>query len=324
MVLKARRGAFDSAGAWIVLALAAVFAARAVEQVVGKAQVADLTLMWMLAGVVVAMPAVLTAPVRTAAPEPAAPARRRVDRRRDQQTRRLVPTRLSPVRLGIVGVLVVVALPFWWMAVVQPAQASMAVASGLNAGSEGNQTEALRSMERAIDLSGGAEYAHWYVASGWLETSKAHDDPAEEERALRLADTAIQGAFARDPLNWRPRMLSGVITRRLAVLEPSLKQEAIHDYELVVELLPAFWEQWEQLAWTLTTVGEHERALEVVEHAKDLGGRDNDAAYFLYYVEGKAHKALGHDDEVARILSVLESIDNPLTEPLIADLESPG
>jgi hypothetical protein len=126
--------------------------------------------------------------------------------------------------------------------------------------------------------------------------------------------------FTRDPLNGRARIVAGEMSRYMGIIDADLADSAVHDYEAVVELLPGLWEQHEQLAWTLTTLGEYERALEVVVDAKDRGARDNDAAFFVLFVEAKALLGLGRVDEIAPIIEKLEG--NPILEaaPLLAEL----
>jgi hypothetical protein len=306
---------------FILAGLIGVFVGRAVEQMTGTPQLSDLMLFWVLVAVVQAFPTVMgTSDVRSGQASSTAISNRRA---RDAARARSVPMPFNSIRVaGAVG-FAVAALIFWWQVVATPANADLIAGRGLNASFTGRPTVAGELLSRAADLAPTSYAPAALLADAWMQNAEDSSDPDFRGQAFSNAYSTIRRVFERDPFNLRARMAAGEISRAMALDSPSFTERAIDDYELVVALLPGLWEQREQLAWTLTSVGEHERALEVVTEAKQLGGADNPDAYFLYYVEGKALKGLGRDREVADIIRVLNAIDNRFVVPLIEDLVGP-
>ena len=213
----------------------------------------------------------------------------------------------------------IAAFAAWWLVVVPPVNAAVLGGRGLAAGIRGEMVEGGDFLERAVAAEPNGFSPRFFLSSAWLNGAKRAVEPATRLTMLNTAYGIIGEVLERDPLNGRARIVLGEISRGIGGDDLTFVEQAIHDYELAIAVLPGLWEQREQMAWTFTALGYHERALEVVEEAKSLGAK-NPEAYFLTFVEGKAWQGLGRDDEVDRIIALLRGIDSPLVVPLLEDL----
>jgi O-antigen ligase len=322
LLQAARRGEVSLELTLLLIGFATILVARSVEQMAGKAQVIDLTVIWVLLGMIVALRGIAErTPVEAPATAAAAPNASR--RRRRQPAGRGAAAgggTAGSLRMGAAFVVMLGGFAVWWLAVVPPVNAAILGGRGLAAGVRGDMITGGDFLERSVAAEPNGFSPRFFYSVAWLNGAKRATDPDQQMLMLRTAYDIIGEVFTRDPLNGRARIVAGEMSRYMGIIDADLADSAVHDYEAVVELLPGLWEQHEQLAWTLTTLGEYERALEVVVDAKDRGARDNDAAFFVLFVEAKALLGLGRVDEIAPIIEKLEG--NPILEaaPLLAEL----
>ena len=322
-LVAARRGLLPTWQSWLVISLASVFVARLVEQLVGKAQTSDLALSWVLAGMVVALPAMqsLTAP----GGDSVVVGEGQGSRRRGRSG---AGAPISLPRAVIVGVLVLPALVFWWTTVLAPVWSANLAARGQQAGNPASVGELL---DRAIDAAPDAIAPRMLFSTGLLNSARESDAPEERMTLLRTAVGVLQPVLDRDPMNTNARIALARIRREIAMTDLSFKEIAIHENELVVTLVSGLWKRREPFVRTLVALGEFDRALAEVALAKKLGaaGLDswglNPQAYALYYLEAKALQELGRNDEAQHIIDYLGlKVPFPEVGPLIDDLLESG
>jgi O-antigen ligase len=323
LLQAAKRGEVSLELTLLLIGSATILVARSVEQMAGKAQVIDLTVIWVLLGMIVALRGIAE---RTPAEEPAtAAAAPNANRRRRRPAGRATAAgggNAASVRMGVAFVVMLGGFAVWWLAVVPPVDAAILGGRGLAAGIRGDMIAGGDFLERSVAAEPNGFSPRFFYSAAWLNGAKRATDTDQQMLMLRTAYDIIGEVFKRDPLNGRARIAAGEMSRYMGISDTDLADRAVHDYEAVVELLPGLWEQHEQLAWTLTTLGDYERALEVVEDAKERAGRDNAAAYFLLFVEAKALQGLGRTDEIAPIIALLEDSSIREAAALLGELRN--
>jgi tetratricopeptide (TPR) repeat protein len=323
-LVAARAGLLPRWQTWLVVSLASVFAARVVEQLVGKAQVSDLMLSWVLAGVVVALPAMRLATSAALASEVG-------ETRARRRSRATTSALASQPRMAIAVVLGLAMLTFWWLAVLAPVSSASLAGRGQAAGNDGDAVRAGELFDRAIDAAPDAIAPRMLFSSGLLNAARRRGTDDERLALLATAVGVIQPVLDRNPMHTNARITLARIRQEMAVINQEFAEVAVHENELVVRLVPGLWKRREPFVRTLVAVGQFERGLEEVALAKELGaaGLDswglNPEAYVLYYLEAKALQALGREEEALHIIDYLgRKVPFPEVEPLIDDLLESG
>jgi hypothetical protein len=89
----------------------------------------------------------------------------------------------------------------------------------------------------------------------------------------------------------------GEFQRELAAMVPEVKADAIYRNEVLVDLMPGFWQARTTLAWSLVRLGEFEAGLRVVQEAKDIRVLESTGAHVTYYIQAFALRGIGSLDE---------------------------
>ena len=233
MLRAARSGRHPAWFNYLVVGVASAFAGRFVEQLTGKAQVADLSLSWMLAGVLVAM-SVMHFEVESAT-------RARVM----QRSRRGRPhAAAAPSAFRIVGASVValVVLVFWVQTAVADVRSARVMAQAQQAGSAGLLERAGELAFEAREIAPAAAMVHLSLGDGLFDLAGRDGDEREKVLLLEAAYLEIRTIIERNPLDYRAWSRAIKIQRELSLLKPDAQDQAMRDTQVLIELLPGFWQ----------------------------------------------------------------------------------
>ena len=140
---------------------------------------------------------------------------------------------------------------------------------------------------------------------------------------LNSAYEQAQMILDRNPMDHRAWTRALEVKRELAVYDGALADDAIHDAETLVNLIPGFWQARTALAMSFVRLGRFEQALSAVEMAKDRNAMDSEGGYLTLYIEAVALRALGRNEDAIEAakqsLSIRYSTD---AQALIDDLQS--
>ena len=311
MLRAARGGRHPTWFAYVLVGLASVFFGRIVEQITGRAQVSDLTLSWMLAAVVVAM-SVMRPDQEQEVPAARAPRPRRRPR-----------ARVNGLRLGAAAAVASAVLVLWLPAVFAHANAAITAADARSAGQAGQGERAFDLLTEARDLAPSASTIHLGLGQGLLDAGSRQEDPEQKAGLLEQAYQEAQAVLERNPLNQRAWQLAGEVQRELARVRPERTDEAIHDNQVRVALLPGFWQARAGLAWAYVELELFEDGLAAVAVAKELAvsGSAGSAAHFVHYLEALALQGLGRRAEaIAAAQRSMAARPNTAAEALLQEL----
>jgi O-antigen ligase len=321
LLRAAKRGETPSWVTHAALALAAVFVGKIIEQFTGKAQVSDLSLSWVLAGVVVALAALTMASPAEASALRAVERPERRGRRARGRTRAASAGSTDRVQLAIAVVLAIASVVFWWQAIFANLNGGILAGRGQQAGLDGDAAAAGRLLQHAVDAVPGAYPSHILLSRGWLNSARLEPDPARRQALLETSYALAEAILERNPLDVRARITTSEVSSELAVIDPVFRAQTLRDQQILAALWPKAWRMKQGLALALTGTGDYEGALRVVEEAKAQGaagvdsyGR-NPAAYQLYFAEALALRGLGREEEAQSIISYLDfKVTTPFPE----------
>jgi O-antigen ligase len=316
LLLTARSGAYPEWMSLLLIGLSASLVGRIVEQIPGKAQVSDLMLSWMLAAVVVAL-----ARMRFVEAEPAhAPAQsteqgRRTGGSRSARRQRAGGPAISGATLALAGTgaFAIVALVFWNTAVLTPVRGAIAMGSTAHeqadlaaARQTGDVNQVARAMDRLIDATidavetdGSSAIARMALGQALFDRALIEGSNTVRTRQLEQAYLQAQAVLERNPLDQRAWSRAGEFRRELAVSDRGSASIALYDSQVLVALLPGFWQAYTSLAWAYLRLEDPENSLEQLVLAKELAvaSSNRPELWLLYYVEALALDALGRSDE---------------------------
>jgi tetratricopeptide (TPR) repeat protein len=299
LLRRARQGVFPAWFSYLVVAMAAVLIARGVEQIPGKAQVADLQLMWVLAAFVVALVAISPHVEQGSRADSAedSPASRRRPRRARREQAAPSMARVNVSRVVIAGVVAVLGLAVWSQAIVNQIQAAVIASEAQAAGQGGQTNEAIDLSLQAINAAPSAPIHKINLGELYFQLG-VNSDLALADRVVYLQDAyaLAKEVSERNPMDHRAWSRSGEYQRELAVLIPADSEQAVYDNALLVNLMPGFWQARTALAWAFVRVGQYEDALQVVQDAKDIRILESAGAHLAYYIQGTALERLGDAD----------------------------
>lgn len=290
MVRAARGGAYPEWFGLLAVGLSSALVGRVIEQIPGKAQISDLALSWMLAAVVVAMSTMRFDE------EEAPPARAPRRARRRQRVSSSNPLRVAG------GAAVVVAVIVVWSVSVVPYVVSARV--GLQADQATRRGETQLGIElytRARDIAPDLAVNRLRLAEVLFAAAGRVPDE-ERAEAIQSAYEEVRAVLDRNPLDHRAWSRAGEFLRELAIVTGDLSpEEAIRDSEILVQLMPGFWQAQAALANSYVRLGRYEDGLEAVARAKELSATAFRAdIHLVYYVEAVALQALGRIPEAIR------------------------
>ena len=322
LLRDAKRGAAPEWVTYLLVGATAVFLGRLLEQMGGKAQVADITLAWVYAGVIVALLGMRRAGWAEAHATPAA-ARQTATRRRRQAAR---PTGAAPASVPHIVIAVAVAIgaaAFWWQAVGSTAVAASLTGRGLIASVNGDAVKATSLLESAIDVSPKSYTPRYVMSLSWHNAALAADNAADRRQYMLNSLEVLQPILDRDPLNRQAVVRRADVLRNLAAVDPA---EYIDDtllaWETVLALAPALWDSERQAATTFISYGRSARGLEVVESMRAQGAEGQLEENALDYMQAKALLHLGRIDEAQPYIERIEASDAENAADILEDLRN--
>ncbi|MEE9286323.1 MAG: O-antigen ligase family protein, partial [Dehalococcoidia bacterium] len=226
----ARRRVFSWPMALALVGILAAMAGRFVEQLTGVAQISDLSLFWLLAGVLAAFPALARSQASPSpAPEPAAgPARRG-------------PRSGGRLRIGAAVCLAIVLAGFVWQTNARYVHATVVAASAGVAFERGDYPLSVERLGRAIDLAPNVMVYRLNKAVALNAWQRTLDDEETQAMLLRAALVETRKIIERNPLAHKGWAEGGEYARTLARYEEDAAGEALRIHEVLTALLPAFW-----------------------------------------------------------------------------------
>ncbi|MCH7607256.1 MAG: hypothetical protein IIC94_01625 [Chloroflexi bacterium] len=299
MVRVARTGGYPEWFGLLLVGLSAALVGRIIEQIPGKAQISDLALSWMLAALVVAM-----STMRFDAPEAGAPTR---PPRRPRGRQRAATS--NPLRVAGAAAVVAAVIAFWFVSVV-PYVVSARV--GFQAGQAAARGEEQRSIDlyiQARDIAPDLAVNRLRLAQVFFS---AAGRVAGEERArfIQQAYDEARAVLDRNPLDHRAWSRAGEFKRELAAVTRDVTRAAgVRDAEILVQLMPGFWQAHAALAWAYVRLGGYEEGLEASTRAIELSAAAGPlATHLLPYVEALALQGLGRIDEAIEAATRSEAL----------------
>jgi hypothetical protein len=305
LLRRARSGAIPEPLAYIVIGLAAVLAGRGVEQIVGKAQISDLALSWILAGVVVAiagMGAQAAAVTPTSESASASRQSRGHSATRGQRggTGGVISRRA--VTNGVAAILVVIAVILWSQTVVGTLRSSLLLGEALRAGEAGQAERTGALMERAIAIAPDDVAPRLLLSGALLNGAEAELNPARKLSVLRTAYDTIAGVLDRNPMEFRARAQMAEISPEIMLLDPSFVPIAIRNREINAALSPSLWKPLEFLGETLFQVGLLHAANDALDRAMAQGAASSNYRYYVQYLQVRIAIELGDVEGATRIM----------------------
>jgi hypothetical protein len=316
LMRSAKSGAMPTWAGFVVAGLVASLVGRFVEQMAGKPQVADLALTWVLIAAMAAIvgwkagqwelqPSLVTESGRSS---------RGTTRGSGQGAKRAL-------QVGFATVIGLVALVAWWQLVVGPLAASSLAARAEVASASGQPARAGELLESAVESYSTAAIPRLLLGRGLLLGSRAA--PTLELRIAGLEDAlgVVEGAFDRNPMDYRAWVTAGKITQEMAALDAARFGElAISTGEQTVALLPGYRDPREQLALTLLVAGEYDRAIEVAAGARGLAATTDPDGVYLDYITAKSLIRSGRLDEAVPLIAQIAGSGYVDAAVLVRDL----
>jgi len=240
----------------VSVGLLAVLAGRGLEMMVGTARVSDLTVFWVLLGVIAALPV-----VRQSSETPPPPASRSPSRQVPPRDRRWL-WRLAMVTSLVAGIVILT-----WIKGVNYPRAAMQVGEALGHFRAGDGQSTLANLERAIELAPDVPVYYMFRADVYSAYLKNKQAPLEEQCSLQK-DLSYRSCLAtraylsnkigseRGHLYYRSRLALADSAFTLGLLD-----EAVQYYRETLELIPASWGVRNKMALTYNEKGEPKMAL---------------------------------------------------------------
>ena len=356
LLRRVHRGEYPDALSLAIVGLTGAVSGRFVEQLVGKGQVSDLLLFWTLTAALVALASRPSAELAQPAPEtpPSEPQAR--SRRRSHGGRAGPGPDLAKIGVALVASITIAA--FWFQNDPPNLIAARIAQFSANALEERDYSLAVREIDLAIDLVPHSPVFH-LRKGGILEreslTLSSQVARLESDTAQRLqetTDSAERDAIATQAQaqidQWRRRQIdlfriaydeaklalewnamdhralsrAGEYSRELGAVDPTVRAEAILVNRTLVELLPAYWQTQDALAWAYVRTGQPELALAPLDRALEItGGSTN--GYLAYYIRGVALNDLGRTQEAIEALEQsMQLTPTPVAELLLVQLRN--
>lgn len=320
LVRSARAGLMPTWAGFVVAGLLASLVGRLVEQMAGKPQVADLALTWVLIGTVAAIVGWTAEQWEV---EPAlADERGRSGKRSARGSRRGAKRAPS---LAVATVIGLVALVAWWQLVAGPLAVSSLAARAEVASASGHPTRAGELLESAVKSYPTSAIPRLLLGRGLLLGSRAASTLESRIAGLEEALGVVEGAFDRNPMDYRAWVMAGKITQELAALDPAqYGGHAIATAERTAALLPGYRDPREQLALTLLVAGEYDRAIEVAAGARGLAATTDPDGVYLDYITAKSLVRSGRAEEAESLIEQIEGSGYGDAAVLVQDLRQPN
>lgn len=298
MAARARAGAYPYWFTYVIIGLLSALFARIAEQLTGKAQVSDLQLMWVLIALVLVLSLFESNPEDEAGEPIADSANRRERRRGGRREARAVTGSTPVIRIVLASIVAIFAGVMWTQTVANVFRSSMIAADARDAGNAGQSQTSVDKFRDSINLAPNSAVNNLNLGALFFNAGLQGDRGVEERITfLEAADETIRTILARNPLDHRAWSRHSEYLREIAALEPSRVEEAAVAADTLARLMPGFWQPRTAQALSLVRIGLHEKALEVVQQAKDIRVLETPGAQFIYFIEASAYEELDRDAE---------------------------
>ena len=266
----AKRGDAPEWAGYLLIGAAAIFWGRLLEQMAGQAQVSDLSLSWIIAGLVVALMR-MHGEGWTTAPDSigtSADNRQQATRPHPRHLRAAATTNVAHVMLATV--VTVGILAFWWQAVGSTALSDSLAGRALIARINGDNESTARLLASAVNIS-GKNYMPRYILTILRENAANFvEDPEDRGKYLASALDVLRPVLARDPMNRQARVREAVLMGGLAGIRPDrYARDTLRNWEVVLRLMPGLWDSDMLAASAFINFGRAARGLEVVHTVRD-------------------------------------------------------
>ena len=304
LLREARAGGIPEPMAYVVIGLAAVLAGRGLEQMTGKAQISDLALSWILAGVVVALTG-MRPQAATVTPAEAKVTSRKPAARRESQGRRSGGEGLISRQVvinGAIAMVVMGAIVVWSQTAVGTLRSSLLLGEAIRAGEAGQTDRTGALMERAIAVAPDDVAPRFLLSGALLNGAESELDPALKLSLLRTAYDTIGKVIERNPMEFRARARAAGISVEIMLLDPTFVPTAIRNREVNAALSPSLWKPLEFLGETLFQVGLLDTAQDVLDRAMAQGASNSNYRYYVLYLQARIAIERGDLAEATRIM----------------------
>jgi O-antigen ligase len=281
LLREARSGAIPESLGYVIVGLSAVLAGRGLEQMAGKAQIADMALSWILAGVVVAITGMRAHRATTApAAEPGSAPRKRAQQNQHNDGISLISSRV--VTNTTVAVLIVFAVVLWSQTIVGTVRSSLLVGEALRAREAGQGYNARTLMGQAVLIAPDDVVQRGVHAGSLVLWARAEEDPAMKLSLLLEAYEIVEPVLERNPMAFRSRWTASEISADIMLLDPTFVPTAVRNREIDAALSPWLWKPRVSLSRTLFQIGLLDEAQEALNGARELGaGSENQDVLYL-------------------------------------------
>ncbi len=288
LLRAARREAYAPAISLPLLGIVSALAGRVLEQMVGKAQVMDLTVFWLLAGVLVAFPTVAakvqsttikTQPVGSPDPEQS---KQKAGSRRVAEA--VVMTALLAIAL--------------WQTNGRYVYAASVSAPSTTIFQTGDYPQALRLLDRSINLAPDSE-------RHLLRKAAALDLLGFDVEAHQT----VQRAIKRNPLSQRAWIEAAEYATKQARTDDTWRETAINDLKVAAALLPGYYVLHNNLAATYIEFQQPKDALPELQRSLVITGTSPPAAADTLFIAGIAYINLNMLDQATKMLEVSLQVD---------------
>ena len=269
----------------LAIGLVGALAGRAMEQMGGVARIGDLAPFWILMGLVIA----LSETIRTGSDSSEVPKRR---------TRRAKPATGIPVSglgswiLAVTAIIVVLGT-----FIVQDLQQLRGGRTAIHAAhltQNGNVTEALLELQRAIDLAPGVSDYPIILFNLVRSSALGDDDLANRRASLELGREALIKYSERDPFDIATQQVLALSTVNLfAEGREDLREEVIGRYINLGQSVPNFYDFQSAVAQGFLIAGDNELALGAANYSISL----EQGKTYSWWVRGVALNNLGEHTE---------------------------
>ena len=293
------------------MALLAAVGGRVIEEMVGIARVADLTLFWLLLAVFVVLPTVMHSP--TPQSQEAEPSRRR--RQASGSARPLDGWFFG--RFSVALVLIGLVATLTWVRNVNYVQADILAASAVSYLQQENYPRSLELIDRSLELAPDVPIYYRYRALLWDVSARRAESPDDKIALAQEAHRTLKEGLEVNPLAVESRHSLADSSLKLVRLgEREKKQEAVALYQSLAALLPRHWRPHNWLAVAYLDLGEPGKALEEAQKSLDITGDSPKSARALW-IQGVAYRGL--EETQKAIASTERSLELGLAQQDVAD-----
>ena len=305
----------------VLIGLVAILAGRFLEMMVGVARVSDLTILWVLMAMLVALAGNIR--FQDTVPElnssDANPPRRR-NRRQAAIVESHPSGRRTLWRLAIVAWLIGGIAMLTWVKGINNVRAGVEVGSALESSQQADYQAALANLDRAIELAPDVSVYYNYRASVYRaymvntrvppekNCSAQNDLPYEICLAVKTLQSDRESVVRR-PFYYRSRL---ALANSADIL--TLQDQTVRYYEETLALVPSSWRLGNELAEAYLEAGQPQAALRILDASLAITKNTTRSAK-AYYLQGRAYGEQGN------LIESIASLERSLELELSGEIE---